>query len=177
MRLFIAIDLPKEIKDYIEEIQKEIKDNNFRLRLTTKKTLHLTLKFLGELKNYRLIEERLEKIKIKRFKLKLDKIGYFPEYGMMKIIWIGLRENKELMQLQNIIDMETLDLSKSDMRYNLHITMAKTVKIKDIKKAKERLEKIKIKKLEFEVKEIVMYETKTSNTGPKYVPLIKYRLE
>jgi len=50
MRLFIAIDLPKEIKDYLYELQKEIiskiNTREIKIKWVHKKNIHCTLKFI-----------------------------------------------------------------------------------------------------------------------------------
>ena len=43
MRLFIAIDVSKEVHDYLPKVQSQL-DNNLRFV----KSFHLTLKYLGE---------------------------------------------------------------------------------------------------------------------------------
>jgi len=48
MRLFIAIDIPEEIKKYLGKLQEKINTNLAKIRNVKKEKIHLTLKFLGE---------------------------------------------------------------------------------------------------------------------------------
>ena len=45
MRIFVAIDLSNEIKDYLFNLQKEIGNQYAKIRWMGKSQLHLTLKF------------------------------------------------------------------------------------------------------------------------------------
>ena len=48
MRCFIAIELPNEVKKEIFKIQKKLPQA--KLKLVSHENMHLTLKFLGEIK-------------------------------------------------------------------------------------------------------------------------------
>ena len=57
MRCFIGIDLPIVAVKEIQKIQKKLKPN-FVGRLTTSENLHLTLKFLGEIEDEAINDEK-----------------------------------------------------------------------------------------------------------------------
>ena len=77
MRLFISIDLPREIKDYLFGIQKQVRQA--KITWVPKKNLHLTLKFLGEVKEDK-VEEIKDAINVSSSKIKasLGNVGFFP---------------------------------------------------------------------------------------------------
>ena len=52
MRLFIAIDITENIKDYLNTLKDRFGDDLAKIKWVTKEQMHLTLKFLGE------VEER-----------------------------------------------------------------------------------------------------------------------
>src|SRR3989344_6773166 len=109
MRLFVGIDLPLDIKDYFYNLQKELKkDNLAKIKWVSKKNLHLTLKFLGDVSNVNLIVDALKNIKFFKFNIKLDSLGYFPSGSKIKIIWVGLKDDKIFIQLQKLIDESTI---------------------------------------------------------------------
>jgi len=64
MRAFIAIEMPKEIKEILLEAQKQI--NTEKAKIRPAKAFHLTLKFLGEVD-----ETKVEEIKQKLMRLNL----------------------------------------------------------------------------------------------------------
>ena len=79
MRLFLAIELPDEVKDYLFSIKDNFKDWA-RVNWIGKKNLHLTLKFLGNVdeKLINKIIEKLREVKFSKFDLELDNLGVFP---------------------------------------------------------------------------------------------------
>lgn len=48
MRTFIAIELPKNIRDSLTRLQEELKKSGADLNWAAPDNIHLTLKFLGE---------------------------------------------------------------------------------------------------------------------------------
>ena len=55
MRTFIAIELSREIKEYLIQIQSHLKYSGADVKWVFPENIHLTLKFLGEI-----AEERCE---------------------------------------------------------------------------------------------------------------------
>ena len=50
MRLYVGVELPKNIKDELFDIKKNFNGRLAKVNWIAKKNLHLTLKFLGEVK-------------------------------------------------------------------------------------------------------------------------------
>jgi RNA 2',3'-cyclic 3'-phosphodiesterase len=178
MRCFIAFELPKEIKDYLFEIENKIHDNNAKIHFVAKKNLHLTLKFLGEVDEdlLKTIKERLSKIKFKSFKVRLDKIGVFPNENYIKVIWVGLNPKEKVIELQQLIDSELLDLFGKDQEFSAHLTLGRVKFIKDKNKFLEKL-KIEIEEKEFLVEEFKLMKSELSKDGPNYFEIEKYMLK
>ena len=95
MRLFIAIELPEDIKDEIVEIEEELR-TFWSAKWVERDNIHLTLKFLGEIEDGRI--EEVKRIVSEtsqmnyRLSLNLENIGGFPNLKKPRIIWIGVRE-------------------------------------------------------------------------------------
>jgi len=143
MRLFIALVLPDEVKDNLFGIQKYISPRLASVNWVSKKKLHITLKFLGEVQDDLLDEVigKLSKIDFSSAKLKFNELEFFKNnvtrYGIMRL---NVSENKKVHELHNKIDETLLDLFSSDQKFTLHTTLGR---IKNIKKQKEFLEKVK----------------------------------
>ena len=72
MRLFVSIDLPQDTVKYINAVQQEIADQNlFEGRLTQPDTIHITLKFLGDIDEKQIpeIQKALRLITMPSFKI------------------------------------------------------------------------------------------------------------
>ncbi|MBU4284575.1 MAG: RNA 2',3'-cyclic phosphodiesterase, partial [Nanoarchaeota archaeon] len=78
MRVFIAIEMPEEIKKILLDAQKQI--NTEKAKVRPAKAFHLTLKFLGEVEEKKAeeIKSALNEISFKQFKTALTEIGVFP---------------------------------------------------------------------------------------------------
>lgn len=171
-RTFIAIEIPEKIKKEILKIQEQLPD--FGGKLTEKENLHVTLKFLGEIDEYRIkkVKERLAEIKFKTFETSLDKIGFFDNQNK-GVIWIKIPNCEEL---QEEIDERLDGLFEKEERFMGHLTIARTKYVEDKKKFLEELGKIKISPLKFDVKEFILKESIPLEGKHVYANLEKYEL-
>lgn len=172
MRCFIAIDLPGQIRDEIERIQKQLPE--FQGKITERENLHLTLKFLGEIPDEKVKEVKniLKKLKFKKFKAKIGTVGLFSE-SFIRILWIQLENCDEL---QKEIDESLKDLFKKEKRFMSHITIARVKSVRDKKIFLNSFKKLKTRPSEFEVGEIHFKESKLTPTGPIYNDFLKKKL-
>lgn len=170
MRLFIAIDLDNE--EYFKDIQKQIDSENAKINLT--KAYHLTLKFLGEVSAAKVqkIKEALNKINLESFKIKTTKIGVFPNANFVRVIWIGMEPENEIIELKNKVDDCLSDLFRKEKDFKPHLTLARVKFVKDKGKFIENLRKIKIEEKEFEIKNIKLIRSTLTPDGPVYEDLL-----
>lgn len=179
LRLFIAADLPEEIKNYLFEIQKNIKSGNLaKINFVHKKNIHLTLKFLGNIEENKIknIKEKLSEIKLNKFELIVDKFSAFPNIKNPKVLWFGIKKEEKLFELQKKIDELTLDFTNESIDFSPHLTIARIKSIKNKSEFSKILEKIEIKKLNFKIESFSLYKSTLSKNGPKYGLLENYKL-
>ena len=176
MRLFIAINLSKEIKDYLSDLQREFKDYG-KINFIHKKNLHLTLKFLGNVNDNKLkeIKEKLNKVKSKSFEISLNSIGIFPDKELIRILWIDLSPKSKVIELAQKIDQELIHFP-NDHPFSDHITLGR---VKIIKNKEEFLKKLslKLKQLTFKIASFELMKSDLSKEGPEYTVLESYKLE
>jgi len=173
MRIFIAIEIPKGIKEYIYGIQENIRDNNVKAKFVGMPQMHLTLKFLGEVSDTDIekIKELLKNIKFDAYKAKLDKIGVFPNESYIKVIWVGIEDNNKTMCLQQKIDSLLINLFKKEKKFHPHITLARVRFVKDKNNFIEKLNNIEIEKKGFGIKEFKVIKSTLTAQGPVYEDL------
>ncbi|MEW6063488.1 MAG: RNA 2',3'-cyclic phosphodiesterase [Nanoarchaeota archaeon] len=179
MRCFIAVDLPEEVKAHLLNLQKELGNDLIKIRWVAKKNLHLTLKFLGEVseENIKIVQDKLSKIKFNSFKVRLGKIGVFPSENYIRVIWVGIEPDKDMITLQEIIDSSLLDLFKSEQRFETHLTLGRIKFVKDKEKFLDLLKKIKIRDMEFKVDNFKLMKSILTRNGPTYNALKEYILD
>lgn len=125
-RLFIAIDPPGELRREIRSICYGLPAET---RWTPPEQLHLTLRFIGEVDDHLslLIKRGLTDLSFMPFFLQINGIGHFPSGRQPKILWAGVAENPDLVQLQSLIEdrLAQLGLAPENRRFHPHLTIAR----------------------------------------------------
>ncbi len=132
IRTFLAIDLPAEIKNELDKIQKRLKPKVEGVRWTRPEGIHLTLKFFGYVvgDDHSSISAAVKtSIKgVKPFTLDLGTIGAFPGPTRPRVIWIGIGgQIKELIDLQKNLDrnFEQIGFPPEDRAFKPHLTLGR----------------------------------------------------
>lgn len=185
MRCFIAIFPPKEVLDYLYDLENDLKKElPAKINWIAKTKLHITLKFLGQLdeKKINITKERLKTIKSKKFSLSLEKIGLFPESNKFpisdkaRVLWIGFDGENTVLELQKIIDQTLLDTFSNEQEFRAHMTLGRIKNITDKKKFFDILNNKSINKLKFDINEFKIMESVLRKNGPTYNVLEIYNL-
>jgi 2'-5' RNA ligase len=125
IRLFVAIDLPDEIKAEVTVLCSNVPG----ARWVPREQLHLTMRFIGEVDGgvFREIGEVLTDIKGTPFDLRLMKMGYFPPRGMPRVLWVGIEPEKETVVLRNRIEscLVRMGIEPEKRKFTPHITLAR----------------------------------------------------
>jgi len=131
MRLFVAIDLPSNIKKKLANIQARLKEANAGVRFVSPEGIHLTLKFLGEVAEDRVgkvIEALAENVpRISPFNLKVEGLGAFPSISRPRVVWAGVKAPDELLTLAEEIEkaMVKLGFPKEERDFSPHLTLCR----------------------------------------------------
>jgi len=172
-RIFIAINLPEDVKNKLADFRKDYPD--LPVHWTKKDNLHVTLSFIGYIDD----EELLVVIKqVKRavgkhqlFNIDLERISLGPTGKSPRMIWAIGAANPILSKLKNRIEQELAQNSfyqEENRPYYPHITLAR---IKPWEWRKDRREIKQEILLSFEVDSIDVMESVLSRTGPEYFVL------
>ena len=128
-RLFVALDIPGDIKDQIISIRNNLYQNSENIKWEKREKYHFTIKFLGDVeesKNEEIINTLTDQLKYqKKIYCEFDKFGFFFKSGQPKILWLGLKFNKELKSLAEQIDTTLLNLGfqKEKRQFKPHLTI------------------------------------------------------
>ena len=125
MRLFVAIDLPDAIRDQLALMSCGLPG----ARWVRSEQLHLTLRFIGEVDGalFHAIREALEQVRGHSFAMQLAGVGYFPPRKKPRVVWVGIRENADLVRLRNRIESSLVraGLAPEQRKFSPHITLAR----------------------------------------------------
>lgn len=182
MRAFIAIELPREIKDSLAKLQWQLKSSGADVKWVEPSNIHLTMKFLGEIDDK--IQDKVgraleESAKDKTaFNMRLAALGAFPKLKSPRVIWVGIDQGdneakaiaKELEQ-----NLEKIGIPKEDRPFSSHITIGRTRSPQNREKLVENLtalaDKFGQENLEFKVTGITLFKSTLTPGGPIYQAL------
>jgi 2'-5' RNA ligase len=171
MRLFIAVEIPEQVKQVLLAAQEQLKLEG---RMTKTKEFHLTLKFLGEVPEEKLepLKQSLETIKFSPFNLELDAIGAFPKKHNPRVVWAGLTPHEEINNLQKQIDKATQSLGfEQDSKFHPHLTLARIKFCNNKKEFAGLLDSIKLQPAEFKIDSFKLIKSTLTPQGPIYETL------
>ncbi len=173
MRLFIAIEMPEDVKEYLVKVQEKIDNANAKIRFINKNQIHLTLKFLGEVQpdKAKKIKDILKKITFKPFSVYLDGIGVFPSESYIRVIWVGLMPEDSILELQKDIDEKLKELFKKEKSFKSHVTLARVKFVDDKKKFMDMLSKIKIENKKIDISNFKLVKSTLTPKGAVYEDL------
>lgn len=131
MRCFIAIELPNTVKSSLVRLQDELKKCGADVRWVNPDNIHLTLKFLGSIKE-ELVKKILDAMKkvcgnYNSFNLAIKGIGMFPGPKSPRVLWLGIENNGTLKALQTDIDGEIagLGFEREEREFRAHLTLGR----------------------------------------------------
>jgi len=175
MRAFIALELPKEIKTEIKNIQQQLERAGVQARWIKPEIAHLTLAFLGSITPNKVepIGRVLEKVaeQIKPTQLYLSKIGCFPNPAKARIVFVDLQG--ELGKLNALTTKARKGLKKEGVWFDekpfaAHLTLGRIKKRQNLTKITKE---IRIKKVQFIADEISLTKSQLTEAGPIYTKL------
>src|SRR5438045_1054650 len=105
MRLFLAIDLPVEIKakasEVVRDLASALRSEKVEIKWVRPEQFHFTLKFLGECPEEQVpvLAQALEAAftEIEPFSVRTGEVGAYPDKGPLRVIWLGLQEGEAPM--------------------------------------------------------------------------------
>lgn len=180
MRTFIAIELNEQTKQKIKELEDKIKDLIIgQIKMVEPENLHLTLKFLGEIKEEKInsFAEEINKIvaNFSPFELEIGNIGFFPSVKMPRVLWLGVTEKSgQLFQLKQDLEknLKKLGSLEEKREFSPHLTLARIKNKISLSQQFENLKEYKIGKER--VEGLSFIQSKLTRQGPVYTLLKKF---
>ncbi len=131
MRLFIAVQVPEYVKASAAALKNLLSQADADIKWVEHENYHLTLKFLGEVDEKKIvnIKEKLDKAAraTAPFNLGLSRPGCFPNRKRPRVLYLGISgQSNMFLELGRRIDAGLSDLGfKSDPRRQLHLTLGR----------------------------------------------------
>ncbi|MGB9682507.1 MAG: RNA 2',3'-cyclic phosphodiesterase [bacterium] len=170
MRLFIAIELPQDIKEGLMKMEDALKPHIADIKWVEKENFHITLRFLGEIEEALLkdVEVSVEETanNCSSFDISLSKIGTFPY-----VIWVGIDKGKEILaDIARKLDESLVKygFSPADKPFSPHITLGRS------KRTIKKIPQVDIKALQFRAESVTIVKSTLLPRGPIYEPVRRF---
>jgi 2'-5' RNA ligase len=191
MRLFLALDIDREIRERIAAYRDELRPLAPDLAWVNPETFHVTLQFLGETKKLDEIKQALAQVTSPPVKLLFRGAGFFPNPKSARVFWVGIEIDEHLQPLVSSIGktLAPLGFTPDSGAYTPHLTLARVGSGRPRPIRGERsapglqLVRATIEALPamnfgtMTASEFYLYESKLSPAGPKYLELARYSLD
>jgi 2'-5' RNA ligase len=184
LRLFIAVPIPADISRNLEDIISNLKRTGADIKWVKPESIHITLKFLGETDEKRLLEitSAIESLGIKKSGLEVEVkgIGFFPDKKRPRVVWAGLQENTPFLAESALkIDsaIGTLGFERENRRFSPHLTIGRFRSNRGLTMLIDETEKMKTSSFgSFPIREFNLYSSTLKPSGAEYKVLRSFKL-
>ena len=185
MRLFIAIELPEDVKMQITEVQGMLKDAGLDAGWTRPEGIHLTLKFLGDVEETRITDIMAglsDACKgIKSLQLEVSGAGAFPNAKKPSVVWLGISgDTEQLVALQSSIEaaMNRISFVPEERKFSPHLTLARIKVPRPRDNWQQALESVKdVKFPAFSAASVSLMKSELKPSGAVYTEIGKIDLK
>lgn len=185
MRIFVALDIPGEIRARMLEYVERVRPLAPEARWARPEGLHATLKFIGEVSDTRVeeIKTALFPVKAAPFDVTFLGVGFFPSPKSPRVFWIGVQGGEALAQLAAALDNAThrLGIAKEERAYSPHLTLARAASGPE---GHHQLKPASLLQAEappqfgtMTAREFFLYRSQPQRGGSKYTKLRRFGLE
>jgi len=181
IRTFVAIDLPESVKQDLSQLQQDLKSYGTRVSWVKPSNIHITLKFLGDVKPEKIpeISRALASVAAttRPFRLQPKSCGAFPSLKRMRVLWVGLDGALQtLSYLQERIEaaLNELGFEPENRRFQAHLTIGRVKVQQNLKRLQEAIiDRQSFQSEAFDVPGFVLYKSVLRPEGARYSPLDK----
>lgn len=187
MRVFIAIDIDESIIKALGDLQSDMQGKadikKSDARWVNPDTLHLTLKFLGEIKDEQVVDvcRAVEVVagRHQNFEFDVEAVGYFGGKSA-RVLWVGAgNESDELSKLQQDLEQELAQVGwpKENRKFSGHLTLCRVRNPRagfELAKMTESYKDFKLGTMPAD--SLCVYQSDLTPKGPIYTVLGNYKL-
>ncbi|HSH44896.1 MAG TPA: RNA 2',3'-cyclic phosphodiesterase [Longimicrobiales bacterium] len=134
MRLFIAINFTAKDRQRMHRAGRKMREAELPVNWVDVSQLHLTLKFLGEVRPESLgdVQQAVARVaeKTSPFTLRMSGAGAFPTMRRPRVIWLGAEATPELRCLKHDLEWELapLGFEREVRAFHPHVTLGRARK-------------------------------------------------
>jgi len=181
MRLFVALDLPEDVRRGLHDLMGSLKKACPNARWVHPESMHITLKFIGHVPDEKreAIEQALLRIvAAEPVDIAFRGLGFFPNERRPKVLWCGVQASPNLAALAADIEnaLEPAGVERESRAYVPHLTLARIDQEKAGRTGVEKLVKacLELGATDFgsaHATEFYLYESVLKRSGAEYTKL------
>jgi 2'-5' RNA ligase len=132
-RVFLAIDLSPDVRRWLERARSLLETGMpaGAVRWVEINGIHITLKFLGEIPSGRIdtVRGAMDRSAAggKRFSLRVEGVGCFPDAARPRVVWAGVRREPALLDLQRRLEenLSAAGFPRERRAFTPHLTLGR----------------------------------------------------
>jgi 2'-5' RNA ligase len=183
VRLFVALDVPETVRAALAELSGRLKKTCPSARWVRLESVHITLKFIGEVppENLERIRQALGEVpSFEPIAMRFIGVGFFPSARRPRVFWVGVETSPHLAELAAAIEMklQPLGVPPEKRAFQPHLTLARFETPQGTQALSAALEALG--KPEFGSEtfcEFHLYESVLKRSGAEYTRLATYPLD
>jgi 2'-5' RNA ligase len=177
VRLFVALQIPEDVHKAIAAQTLELKPLDDSWKWTRPESLHVTLKFLGEIPENKSnhVTEALRAVSADLpMTLTFKGLGFFPNERRPRVLWLGIEAPRSLPALAASIDavLAGVGVPREERPFTPHLTLARSKAGIISPKLHETLRKYSAREFGIMVASAFhLIESRLKSTGAEYTTL------
>jgi 2'-5' RNA ligase len=183
MRLFVAIEFDEPVRRRLVDVQDRLRRAADGVRWIPGEQLHVTVKFLGEVRDDRLAEVsgalEAAAADVSPFSIRIAECGCFPPRGGVRIVWVGAAQAPEplLACVQSVEgQMQRIGFPKEHKRFSPHVTIGRVREDRSAGAIRSAVSAQRIEPIEQPVNSMTLMSSVLSPKGPTYSPVSRAAL-
>jgi 2'-5' RNA ligase len=180
MRLFVAVDLPEEVREVLRKGLGHLKKDQPPARWVRPEGMHITLKFLGEQPPELVagLDKALAGVLAGHspVTVSLGGGGFFPHERRPRVAWVGGQAAGLEVWARAVEDAAaSLGVEREARAFSLHLTLARLERPWGAQAVEHFLVQVaKWRFPEFEAREVVLFQSDLRPSGAVYTPLRRW---
>lgn len=188
IRAFIAIPLPAEIRAHAGKVGNSLRENGLRARWARPENLHLTLRFLGDIRReaVRDMTAAMSAVAGRPLRFSMAGLGVFPSIRKARVLWMALSgDTAGLLRLHADLAARLAEVGGTGPdtgAFKAHVTLARfpvSPRPEEILRAIESHGEVGegvAPRPVFTADRMVLYESRLTPEGPIYTRLFEVPL-
>jgi RNA 2',3'-cyclic 3'-phosphodiesterase len=182
LRTFIALPTSSEAQGTIARIQASLKESQAGVKWESQDKFHITMVFLGNVEQSKLelLSTALARSvqQFQPFTISYASLGAFPNIHTPRIIWIGIRNNPVVLDLQATVQRicEEFSFPKEDRAFHPHITLGRVKESRNLSRLTEAIKTITFEPIETRCSNLLLMKSELHPSGSLYTILKSFPL-